>query len=81
MVRPSAFAVLRLTTSSNFVGCSMGRSAGLKHRRQLFRDEEAGEVDTVRHRRALGKDDHRVRLRAPDRLERLPSSGLAPKGD
>ena len=26
---PIAFAVLRLTTSSNFVGCSTGRSAGL----------------------------------------------------
>src|SRR5215468_10069476 len=29
IVRPSAFAVLRLITSSNFVGCSTGRSAGL----------------------------------------------------
>src|SRR5262249_32909581 len=27
--RPSAFAVLRLITSSNFVGCSTGKSAGL----------------------------------------------------
>jgi hypothetical protein len=27
-VRPSAFAVLRLITRSNFVGCSTGRSAG-----------------------------------------------------
>jgi hypothetical protein len=27
--RPSAFAVLRLMTSSNLVGCSTGRSAGL----------------------------------------------------
>src|SRR6516225_5712543 len=27
--RPSALAVLRLTTSSNLVGCSTGRSAGL----------------------------------------------------
>jgi hypothetical protein len=27
-VRPSAFAVLRLIMNSNFVGCSMGRSAG-----------------------------------------------------
>ena len=27
-VRPSALAVLRLTTSSNVVGCSTGRSAG-----------------------------------------------------
>src|SRR6266702_8729581 len=29
MVRPRALAVLRLMTSSNFVGCSTGRSAGL----------------------------------------------------
>src|SRR5207253_1833377 len=29
IVRPSAFAVLRLMTSSNLVGCSTGRSAGL----------------------------------------------------
>jgi hypothetical protein len=29
MVNPSAFAVFMLITSSNFVGCSMGRSAGL----------------------------------------------------
>ena len=28
-MRPRAFAVLRLITSSNFVGCSTGRSAGL----------------------------------------------------
>src|SRR5712671_134551 len=28
-VKPSAFAVLRLTTSSNRIGCSIGRSAGL----------------------------------------------------
>src|SRR5262249_52386365 len=29
IVRPSVLAVLRLTISSNFVGCSIGRSAGL----------------------------------------------------
>ena len=29
MVKPSALAVLRLTTSSNVVGCCTGRSAGL----------------------------------------------------
>ena len=28
IVRPSAFAVFRLMTSSNFVGCSIGRSPG-----------------------------------------------------
>src|SRR6266851_135619 len=29
IVRPSVFAVLRLITSSNLVGCSTGKSAGL----------------------------------------------------
>jgi hypothetical protein len=29
IVRPSTFAVLRLIASSNFAGCSTGRSAGL----------------------------------------------------
>jgi len=29
MVRPSVFAVLRLITSSNFVGCSTGKVGGL----------------------------------------------------
>src|SRR5262249_23257612 len=29
IVRPICFAVLRLITSSNFVGCSTGKSAGL----------------------------------------------------
>src|ERR1700730_11972958 len=29
MVKPMALAALRLITSSNFVGCSIGRSAGL----------------------------------------------------
>lgn len=33
MFRPSARAVLRLMTSSNLVGCWMGRSAGLAPRR------------------------------------------------
>ena len=33
--RPSAFAVVRLMTSSNFVGCSTGRSAGFAPRRIL----------------------------------------------
>lgn len=35
IVRPSALALLSLTTNSNFVGCSMGRSAGLAPSRIL----------------------------------------------
>src|SRR5512132_1051342 len=34
-LRPSAFAVLRLMTSSNFVGCSIGRSPGFAPARIL----------------------------------------------
>jgi len=35
MVRPRALAVLRLITSSNFIGCSTGTSAGLAPFRSL----------------------------------------------
>ena len=35
MVRPSPLAVLRLMTSSNVVGCSTGKSAGLAPLRNL----------------------------------------------
>jgi hypothetical protein len=35
IANPNAFAVVRLMTSSNFVGCSMGRSAGFAPRRIL----------------------------------------------
>src|SRR5262249_4042905 len=35
IVRPSAWAVLRLMTNSNFGGCSIGRSPGLAPRRIL----------------------------------------------
>ena len=35
IVSPRAWAVLRLMTSSNFIGCSTGRSAGLVPLRSL----------------------------------------------
>jgi hypothetical protein len=35
-VRPSAFAVVRLTTSSNLVGCWTGKSAGNIANRRLI---------------------------------------------
>src|SRR5580698_5738010 len=35
IVRPSSFAVLRLMTNSNLVGCSTGRSLGLAPRKIL----------------------------------------------
>src|SRR5262249_20218832 len=40
-VRPSALAVLRLITSSNLVGCSTGKSAGLAPRSILSTNEAA----------------------------------------
>src|SRR5262249_49151060 len=39
---PSAFAVVRLTTSSNLVGCSTGRSAGFAPRRILSTYSDPG---------------------------------------
>src|SRR5262249_44627400 len=39
--RPSALAVVRLTTSSNLVGCSTGRSAGFAPRRILSTNSAA----------------------------------------
>ena len=47
MVRPSAFAAFRLTTSSNFVGCSTGRSAGLAPFRILSTKTAAAPPDLV----------------------------------
>src|SRR6516164_4245866 len=49
-VRPSALAVLRLTTSSNVVGCWTGRSAGLAPLR-IFSDVDA---DLAMDRRKAG---------------------------
>ncbi len=46
MVRPSALAVLRLITSSNFVGCSTGRSPGLAPCRILATEVAARRGDT-----------------------------------
>src|SRR5215467_4464238 len=45
MVRPRAWAVLRLITSSNFLGCSTGRSPGLAPLRTLSTYCESLEVD------------------------------------
>jgi hypothetical protein len=41
IVRPIAFAVVRLTTSSNLVGCSIGMSAGLAPRNILSTNSAA----------------------------------------
>src|SRR6516225_3062319 len=60
IVNPSAFAVLRLTTSSNFVGSSMGRSAGLAPLRFVHEKRRATKIlrfiDTVANERAVHDD-------------------------
>ena len=58
MVIPSALAVLRLTTSSNLVGCSIGRSPGLAPFRILSTypadsAEHIAEVRPIGHQRAV----------------------------
>ena len=53
--RPSALAVLRLITSSNFVGCSTGRSAGLRALQDLVnvvRGERPEEIWPIGHEQA-----------------------------
>jgi hypothetical protein len=54
IVRPSAFAVLRLITKSNFVGCCTGSSAGLAPLRILVHvagttPQQVGVVGPIRH--------------------------------
>src|SRR5207245_787814 len=55
IVRPSALAVLRLMTSSNFVGCSTGRSAGFAPLRIL------STYAAVRARRSSIADSYAIR--------------------
>jgi hypothetical protein len=47
MVRPRAFAVFRLMTSSNFMGCSTGRSAGLAPFRILSTNVAARRISSA----------------------------------
>ncbi len=66
MVRPSALAVLRLMTSSNFVGCSTGRSAGLAPFRILSTYEHGRPVECEAarlHVFSQGVHRRQVRLR------------------
>ena len=46
IVRPICFAVFRLMTNSNFVGCSTGRSAGLAPFKNLV-DVNGGAPETL----------------------------------
>jgi hypothetical protein len=53
IVKPSALAVLRLTTSLNIVGCSTGISAGLFPRRILSPgSDKISEIEDRRQPRA-----------------------------
>jgi PAS domain S-box-containing protein len=60
MVRPRAFALVRLMTRSNFVRCSIGRSAGFVRRKALQRIycwRSASLGNSVRHIRGFTKRD------------------------
>ena len=65
IVRPRALAVLRLMTSSNFVGCSTGRSAGLGALQDLVHEDGRAppDVDDVRrHRTSAPRPRHTPEL-------------------
>ena len=70
-VRPSALAVVRLTTKSNLAGCSTGRSAGFVPLRNLV-DVVAGATEYVQIWSA-------IRIRRPILLSRW-SRGVCPNG-
>ena len=63
MVNPSAFAVLRLMISSNFVGCSTGISAGF-----------GALEDPIDVSRQVAEVAHLSRFRPLALFERLPSA-------
>ena len=71
-VRPMALAVLRLMTSSNFVGCSIGRSAG----RAPFRILSARRAVKARWAAVRAKEEGRLALRVV-----LTSRGGNPQSD
>src|SRR5262245_11398720 len=48
IVRPRAFAGLMLIASSNFVGCSTGKSAGLAHMRTATGPDQFGRQEKSR---------------------------------
>ncbi len=75
-VRPMALAVLRLMTSSNFVGCSIGRSAG----RAPFRILSARRAVKARWAAVRAKEEGRLALRVPLRVV-LTSRGGNPQSD
>src|SRR5262249_25977171 len=60
IVKPRAFAVLRLITSSNFVGCSTGRSAGLAplRMRSTYEAARLRRCAHLAHARCDGADRH-----------------------
>ena len=60
MVRPSALAVLRLMTSSNFVGCCTGRSVGLEPCRNHVH-VSCGAAEQVRNARSVGHEATKFR--------------------
>ncbi len=92
MVSPSAFAVLKLMSRSNFVGCSMGRSAGFapgggslwrtptrECRPPCSRSRTPSRRDT-HVPRSWWTQAHRPVRRAPSRLKSLCTPSAHPSG-
>ena len=75
MVTPIAFAVFRLKTNSNGVGCSTGRSAGFAPLRNLVHVGCSGKLD--QHAVAGGLDDPAT-MRGDGGIDEAFSVGLEP---
>ena len=75
MVRPSALAVLRLITSSNLVGCSTGKSAGVAPRRILFTSLRRERLFRLRRYRSSSTPPTLPSCAA----DRLPGDGTLPR--
>src|SRR5437899_496613 len=86
IVRLSAFAVFRLITSSNFVGCSTGKSAGLVPPKNLVHIDGGlarllGSIGPIRHEKPGFHLFHSVGHRWKPVLSRQLACSLAARDD
>jgi hypothetical protein len=77
IVRPSALAVLRLMTSSNFVGCSTGRSAGFAPLRILSPRRKWNECQKSLCRMPKPEATYNMRSRGSERFFPTPPAEAA----
>jgi hypothetical protein len=69
IVMPSAFAVLRLITSSNFVGCSTGKSAGFAPLRILSYKPHRGNAARLRANEIIQRRTAEILGKAAEKAE------------